>query len=304
MHAPAFKFAFLHPRHGPTWFGIVVLRLICLLPIAWLMAFGEGLGWTVGRLVKKRRHVVCVNLRLCFPELDESQREKLADEHFKALGAGVFEACLAWWASDWRLRNRGEVVGLEHLDAALEAGHGVLLLTGHFTTLEMGARFLCLANRPFHAMYRPYNNVVLDYFMHRWRQRRSMLPALPREELRPLVRALREGRAIWYGPDQALDFRHSVFAPFFGVPTLTVTATSRLARLGRAKVVPYFPTRVDGRWRVTFFPPLENFPGDDEAADTARVNAVLEQGVRLAPAEYFWVHRRFKYRPPGEPELY
>jgi KDO2-lipid IV(A) lauroyltransferase len=304
MHAPAFQAAFLHPRHWPSWFGIAILRLLCLLPITWLIAFGEGLGWSIGRLLTQRRHVARINLKLCFPELGEQQRERLVDEHFKALGAGIFEACLAWWASDRRLRNRGEVVGLEHLDAALAGGHGVLLLTGHFTTLELGARFLVLADRPFHAMYRPYNNAVLDYFMHRWREQRSGLPALPREELRPLVRALREGRAIWYGPDQTMDFRHSVFVPFFGVPTLTITATSRLAQLGRAKVVPYFPIRVNGRWRVTFFPALDDFPSEDEAADAARVNAVLEQGVRLSPAQYFWVHRRFKWRPPGQADVY
>ena len=304
MKAPPFQASFLHPRYWPSWFGILLLWLLCLLPVAWLIVLGEGLGWLTGRLLKRRREVVRINLRLCFREIAEARLEQLVDEHFKALGVGVFEAALAWWAPDWRLRHRGDVVGLEHFDAAMSDGHGVLLLTGHFTTLEIGARFVALANRDFHVMYRPYSNRVFDYLMHRFRERGSRLPALPRDELRPLVRALREGHAIWYAPDQTLDPKHSVFAPFFGVPALTITATSRLAQLGRAKVVPFFPSRANGRWRVTFLPALEDFPGRDEGADAARVNAVLEEGVRMAPAQYFWVHRRFKHQPPGAPDVY
>lgn len=303
MNAPPFQRRFLAPRHWPTWFGVGLLRLLCLLPLPWIVQLGKGIGWSAGRLWQRRRHVVRVNLHLCFPQLDATALEREVDAHFKALGAGIFEACFAWWASDARVRRHGEVVGLEHLDAAQANGTGVLLLTGHFTTLELGARLIAL-ERPFHAMYRPLNNPLIDYFMHHWRGDRAGLPALPREDLRALVRALRNGKAIWYGPDQTLDFRHSVFVPFFGVPALTITATSRLAQLGRARVVPYFPARVNGRYRVTFLPALENFPGTDETADAARINAVIEQGIRGAPEQYFWVHRRFKWRPKGEPDVY
>jgi KDO2-lipid IV(A) lauroyltransferase len=302
--APPFQAAFLQPRYWPTWLAIALLWLVCWLPFPLVIGFGEGLGWLFGRAVKSRRHVVRVNLRLCFPQLDEVEREQLTDEHFKALGAGIFEAGLAWFAPDWRLRGRGEIVGLEHLDAAMRDGHGVLLLTGHFTTLEMGARYLCLANRPFHAMYRPINNRLIDYFMHRWREARSGLPALPKNDLKKLVRALRQGRCIWYGPDQSLDTRNAIYVPFFGVPTLTLTATSKLAEMGRARVVPYFPARINGRYRVTFLPALENFPSGDEAADAAMINRMLEAGIRIAPAQYFWAHRRFKHAPTGTPDPY
>lgn len=303
MSAPAFQARFLAPRYWPTWLGIGVLRALTFLPVPLLVRLGEGIGWLTGRLWQKRRYVVRVNLKLCFPQLDGAALEQAVDEHFKALGAGIFEACLAWWASDLRLQRHGEVVGLEHLDAAMAGGTGVLLLTGHFTTLELGARFVSM-HRDFHAMYRPINNELIDYFMHHWRGARAGLPALPREDLRALVKALRQGRAIWYGPDQTLDFRHSVFVPFFGVPALTITATSRLAQMGRAKVVPYFPQRINGRYRVTFLPALEDFPGADETADAARINQAIEQGVRMAPAQYFWVHRRFKWRPQGEKDVY
>jgi len=304
MNAPPFRWVFLAPQHWPTWLGVGVLRLLCLLPIPALVRLGEGIGWLFGRLVPSRRHVVRTNLRLCFPRQDEAARERDVDAHFRALGAGIFEACLAWWASDERLLRQGEIVGLEHLDRATADGSGVLLLTGHFTTLELGARYILVAGRPFHAMYRPIKNPLMDWLMHRWRSAIATLPAVPREDLRGLVRALREGRRVWYGPDQTLDRREGVFVPFFGVPALMVTATSRIAQMGRARVVPYFPERIGSRYRITFLPALENFPSGDDQADAARIIAAIEEGVRRAPTQYFWVHRRFKVRPPGEPGPY
>ena len=118
------------------------------------------------------------------------------------------------------------------------------------------------------------------------------------------MRALRDGHAIWYAPDQTLGVPQSLFAPFFGVPTWSVSATSRLAQMGRARVLPYMPRRTERGWCVRFLPMIENFPGDDELADTTRVNQLLEQGIRLATPEYFWIHRRFKRRPPGMARVY
>jgi KDO2-lipid IV(A) lauroyltransferase len=303
--APPFRWRLLAPTCWPTWFGIGLLWLIVQLPIPWVIASGEALGRGLGNVLRGRRRIVRINLRACFPEASEVQVERLVDAHFAALGAGVFEAGIAWFAADERLADRFEIEGREHLEAALADGRGFLLLTGHFTSLEIGARVLCTSARlPFHAMYRPYSNAVLDWCMHRWRETRSRLPALPRDDLRRLVRALREGRAIWYAPDQTLDEKLSVFAPFFGVQTLTLTATSRLAQMGRAAVLPYFPRREGGRWIVRFMPMLDGFPTADAMADATRINDLIASGVRLAPAQYFWIHRRFKKRPPGEPKLY
>lgn len=302
---PPFAVGLLAPRWWPTWFALGLVRLLVLLPIGFQLALGEWLGRLAGRLATGRREVVRTNLRLCFPAMPADEREHQVDAQFGALGRGLFETALAWFASDQRLRPHLEIEGIEHLHAARAGGQGLLLLTGHFSTLEIGARLVCThAGLPFHAMYRPYGNPVMDYFMHRWREQRSGLPALPRDDLRRLVKALREGRAIWYAPDQTLDERLSVFAPFFGVPTLSITATSRLARMGRARVLPFMPRRTRNGWCVRFFPMLGNFPGADEQADATRVNRAIEDGVRLAPAEYFWVHKRFKRRPPGEPAVY
>lgn len=306
MHAPPFRPAFLGPRYWAVWLGLGLMRLLHSLPIRVQLSLGEGLGRLVGRLAGSRRRIVLANLAIAFPGRDAAGREAMADAHFAALGRGLFEAAIAWWSPDWRLRGLGQVEGIEHLRAMQSKGQGALLLTGHFTTLELGARFLCLAGVDFHAMYRPYENGLMDYFMHRWRQRRSRLPALPRDELRALVKALRGGAAVWYAPDQTLDPRISVFVPFFGKPVATIVATSRLAQLGRAAVVPYFPAYLgSGRWRVVIEPALADFPGAEESRDAARINAVLEAGIRThAPTEYFWVHRRFKQLPPGEPGIY
>lgn len=304
MAGPAFKPALLAPRYWPTWLALGLARLLCLLPIKLQRALGSAIGRGLGRRLKSRRRIVRINLQLCFPDQGGAEIERLCDEHFAAVGAGLFEACLAWWAPDERLRAHGEVRGLEHLREVEARGQGALLLTGHFSTLEIAARYLCLAGVRFHAMYRPYNNAVLDYYMHRWREQRSGLPALPRDELRTLVKALRRGASIWYAPDQTLNPRISTFAPFFGVPALTITATARLADMGRAAIVPFFCSMENGRWIVTIRPALTDFPSGDEQTDAARINAVIEDGIRGALPQYFWVHRRFKHRPAGEAKLY
>ncbi len=303
--APQFSARLLLPQWWPTWIGVGLIRLLVLLPISWQLPLGEGLGRLIGYFMRGRRTVVDTNLRMCFPEMPPDERSQLVDAQFASLGRGLFEAALAWFASDERLAPHFEIEGREHLEAARASGKGLLLLTGHFSTLELGARVVVLSGQmPFHAMYRPYKNQVMDFCMHRFRGNKAGLPALPRDDLRTMVKALRAGRAIWYAPDQTLDMRQSVFVPFFGVPTLSVVATSRLARMGRARVLPYMPQKTPRGWKVRFFPMIENFPGEDERVDAERINQALEAGIRLAMPEYFWIHKRFKRRPEGEPAVY
>ncbi|GAC1620292.1 MAG: lipid A biosynthesis lauroyl acyltransferase [Nevskia sp.] len=296
--------ALLAPRWWPAWLALGLSRALCALPIRWQQALGAGLGRLVGRLAGSRRRIVRINLQLCFPALDAAAIETLVAGHFEALGIGVFEALQCWFAPGDKLQPYVEVVGIEHLDKAQLGEHGVLLLTGHFTTLEIAARLLCMTARPFHAMYRPADNPFIDWWMRRMRELRSGLVALPKDDLRALIRALRAGGAIWYAPDQTLEVPGAAFVPFFGVPALTLTATSRLAQMGRAKVVPFFPERHEGRYRITIQPALENFPSGDDVADAQRINALLEDAIRKCPEQYFWTHRRFKHRPPGAPDVY
>lgn len=281
------------------------MKIMAALPFRWQLTTGRCIGYWLGKLARRRRRIAAVNLELCFPELSVSQRRALLDQHFVALGIGLFETALAWWGSDEKLRELARVEGVEHLERALARGKGVILLTGHFTMLELGARFITW-HQPFHALYRPHKNLLYETVMRRERQHRSRLPPLPREDLRSLLRAFKKGQAVWYAPDQNHGVRNSVFVPFFGVPACTITATARLAALSGAAVVPYFPKRLPGMagYEVTILPALENFPSDDIIADTRRINELLERHVRQAPEQYLWVHRRFKTQPPGSPSVY
>ncbi|MDG4552666.1 MAG: LpxL/LpxP family Kdo(2)-lipid IV(A) lauroyl/palmitoleoyl acyltransferase [Candidatus Competibacter sp.] len=300
-----FSWHFLTPRYWPIWLGLGVMKGMAALPFRWQLFAGRQAGYWASKIMRRRRRIAAINLALCFPELSPKQRADLLEEHFAALGIGLFETAMAWWAPDEKLRGLARVEGTEHLEHALARGRGVILLTGHFTTLELGARFITWRHS-FHAMYRAHKNALYEAVMRRERERRSRLPPLPHEDLRGLLRAFKRGKAVWYAPDQNHGLRNSVFVPFFGVPACTVAATSRLAALSGAAVVPYFPRRLAGTagYEVTILPALENFPSGDVASDTQRINELLEQHIRQAPAQYLWVHRRFKTRPPGSPRIY
>ncbi|MFO1371860.1 MAG: LpxL/LpxP family Kdo(2)-lipid IV(A) lauroyl/palmitoleoyl acyltransferase [Candidatus Competibacteraceae bacterium] len=304
-HTPLFSRNFLTPRYWLVWFGLFIMKIAAALPFRWQLALGRRIGLWLGKIARRRRRIAHINLERCFPELSAAQRDALLDQHFAALGIGLFETAIAWWSSDEKLHGLAQVVGLEHLEQAMKRGKGVILLTGHFTTLELGARFITW-HQPFHAMYRRHKNPAYETVMRRERERHSRLPPLPRDDLRSLLRALKKGRAIWYAPDQNLGIRNSVFVPFFGIPACTTTATTRLAAISGAAVVPYFPRRLPdtGGYEVTILPALADFPSGDIVVDTQRINELLEYHVRRAPEQYLWVHRRFKTQPPGNPSFY
>jgi len=275
------------------------MRLIAILPFRVQMACGSLLGWFMYHFLPARRVYATINLELCFPELSGTQRKRMLKDHFDSLGKGMIETAVAWWTPASRLQKLHSVKGLEHFDAALEKGNGVILLGAHFTTLEIGVRLLAL-HRPYRAMYREHNNPLFDTVM---RQRReSYLEAThERRDVRGTLRSLKDNKAIWYAADQDYGRKHSVFAPFFGVPAALITATARLAKLSNAPVVPFFQTRrADGSgYDLHLLPALENFPSDDDVADASAINHVIEEEIRTQPAQYLWVHRRFKTRPEG-----
>ncbi len=284
------------------WAGVALFRLLARLPWRAQRALAAVLAWLWWRVVPVRRHVALVNLRLCFPEKSAREIRQLARAHFSALALGLFETCAAWWAPRRRLPPH-EITGLGHLAAARARGHGVLLLTAHFTTLEICGRLLNETQR-FGCLYRDPNNPVIADQMRRQRER-GMAVAIHFDDLRGLVRALKAGAVIWYAPDQARRLKLSAVLPFFGVPAVTSTATGRIAAMTGAAVVPYFGRRrADGSYLLTILPALENFPTADAEADAMRVNLLIEEHVRLAPEQYFWVHKRFKARGPEHPDAY
>jgi KDO2-lipid IV(A) lauroyltransferase len=294
----------LSPRYWPLWLGISVMKLIARLPLRQALWLGKTLGRASRHIAHRRRRIAEINLRLCFPEFSEQQRSRLLKAQFEAVGMGLFETALAWWSTDEQLKNRFQIEGLQHLDRAVSSGRGVILLTGHFTTLEIGARFITF-HHAFHALYRPHKNPLYQTMMQHARETRSRRPAITQNDVKGVLKALKQGHTVWYAPDQDYG-RNSVFVPFFAIAARTITASSRLARAGNALVVPYFPERLADNqgYRVTILPALENFPSDNVIADTRRINQLLEDWVRRVPEQYLWVHRRFKKRPQGEPGFY
>ena len=258
---------------------------------------GRAIGAVLGIALRARRHAARVNLALCYPELDASARGKILREHFSALGIGLFEFARAWWGSIAPLRRSVRIDGLEHLQAAVAQGRGVLLISGHFMNLEICGRLLC-DHVPLAGMYRRHSGAVMEWAVLRGRLRYAAA-MFRQQELRPALRHLKQGGVLWYAPDQDMLGKDTVFAPFFEIPAATITATHQLARLSGCAVLPFFHHREGDRYVLRIDPPLRDFPSHDVAADTARVNAAIEAMVREAPAQYLWIHRRFKRRPPG-----
>lgn len=306
MSSPRFRPALLHPRHWLTWLGFLLWYLLALLPYRVQLVLGRLLGKLLYHAAGRRRQIARANLDLCFPDWTPERREQVTREIMESIGIAFFETGMAWFWPKWRLQRLYTVEGLEHLAAARESGVGVVLMAFHFTHIDIGAKLLGLSFS-IDGTYRPHNNPVYDYIQRNGRERHSMQgQAIPREDVRAMVKALRKGRAIWYAPDQDYGAKHSIFVPLFGIQAATVTATSQLARLGKAQVIAFTQSRrADGKgYHLKIYPPLENFPTADEVADTLRINQFVEARILEQPEQYLWVHRRFKSRPEGEPDLY
>jgi len=298
------KAALLKPRYWPTWLALGVLRLFAPLPFPFLVWLGRRIGDLVYRLPVSFVRIARRNLELCFPDLSVAEREKILHGHFRSVGIGLFETAMSWWNPPTRVLALTQLEGREHLDAALAKGNGAILLSAHFTTLEIGCALLTF-RMPLNIMYRPTRNIVLERFLALNRSRRTKR-AIPRDDIRLLISALKANEAVWYAPDQAYRKKGAQMVPFFGIPAATNAATSRLARMTGAAVLPYFPERLPGSqgYRGIILPALDNFPSDDPVADAVRFNELIEAHVRRVPEQYLWLHRRFKGLTPDYPNYY
>ncbi len=289
---------YLAPRFWTTWLAFGLLRVTSLLPYVWQMAAGRALGRLAFRVATSRRRIASRNLRLCFPELDDDARARLLRAHFESLGMNIAEMGMSWYRPQ-RLSPRVRLHGLEHLEAI---GHRrVILLTAHFAALEVSGVALTEAGIELDAVYREDRNPLANEMIRRGRERAARA-TIEKANIRAMVRSLRAGVPVWYAPDQSYRRKQSETIPFFGVPAQTNTATSALARLADAAAVFLIPRRnADGTYDITFSPPLEDFPSDDPVADTVRIMGHIEDAIREAPEQYFWVHRRFKGGDSGDP---
>lgn len=295
---------FLGPKHWPTWISLALLRTCTLLPYRVQMWLGSFIGDISYLLIPRRRHIVETNIQLAFPDLNAAEQKLLVKKTFKSTGMGIFETAMAWWGSQRRLQSMVTIKGIEHLQNALAQGKGVILLSAHFSSLELSGRLLSFT-QPFQVTYKRAHNPLMEAVL-RYSRKKHFIDAINSYDTREMITGLKKNVATWYAMDQDLGARLHVFAPFMGVPTCTLTTTSRLAKMSGAIVVPYFPKRLDGccKYELTIHPALENFPSGDDLQDTTRINDLISKHVKDAPDQYLWVHRRFKTRPPGEPDVY
>lgn len=295
----------LMPRFWPAAIGIVFLRLLVFLPARVQYFIGKWGGYLFYLLGKRRRHIATVNVNLCFPGLDSKQKRQIVRGAFESAGiTAAMEVPIAWWGSDKKLASLGEIHGIEHIRHAQQQDKGVLLLSAHFTSLEIGCHILA-TQIPTYNMYKMHRNELFERVMKTRREQHAK-GVIERRDVRSFIRALRKGEVCWYAPDQDFGRQNSVFAPFMGVQTSTLTATSRLAKMGNAVVIPFFPRRRQHEigYDVFILPPLQNFPSGDDVKDAKLVNELFAEQIALAPEQYLWGHRRFKTRPEGEADVY
>jgi KDO2-lipid IV(A) lauroyltransferase len=307
-NTPAFQWRWLHPRYWSLWCVFAVWWLLVQLPYPALLVMGKGIGTLFRIFNPSRRLITQRNLELCFPEKSAAERETILKQSFESAGMAIFEAGMAWWWPNWRLEKLTTVKGLEHVRNL--NGQGAVLLGMHLVTVDVAGAGLSL-RQPYGGMYRPHDNPVYNYIQlrGRFRERRvggEGLVIFPREDLRTMVQLLRQGKLVWYAPDQDYGPEHSVFAPFFGIPAATISATAKLVKLGRARVLPFTHRRLaNGKgYEIVIHPPLENYPTGDELADAERINQELEKHIRQNPGQYLWAHRRFKTQPEGVVDYY
>lgn len=275
-----------------------MLALLARLPWPLQRAAGAALGRLLSGLLRSRRRVALRNLQLCFPDMSTQELYALLRAHFTALGVGVFEFARAWWGSVQPMRRGMQMDGLEHVQAARERGKGIILVSGHFTTLEICGRLLC-DHLPSAAMYRPHAQPAMEWAVYRGRMRYAQA-MFPKSDIRGAVRHLKRGGILWYAPDQDPSRGDAVFVPFFGQPAHSLTSTHQLARMSGASVLLFqHLRRSDGRYHLRLLPVEQAIPSTDPVADTATVMAGIEAMVRAAPDQYLWIHRRFKRRPDG-----
>ena len=293
---------FINPIYWPIWFLLGVFWLITRLPHRWQIHSGAFLGKLLYLFPTRLKKITEINIKLCFPHYTNEQRTELAKKSFASMGIGLIEAAMAWWLPEKKLNHLYHINGLQHAEEAFAKNKGIILIGPHFTCLELVGRLIGL-KYTFGVMYRPHKKPLISFLHDRFRR---FAVYIPRNKIRQLFSALKNNTAIWYAYDIDGGAKHSVFAPFFGISTASMTAVTRIIRLSGAAIVPISFHRRDNDfgYNLTLLPALENFPSDDPIADATRLNAILEKAILEKPEQYVWQYKRFKTRPPGEKRFY
>jgi Kdo2-lipid IVA lauroyltransferase/acyltransferase len=287
-----------------TRIAVGIVWALHFLPLSIFSRIGSGLGGFVYFLARSRRNVCLTNLRRCFPQMPERERVATAKAHFRAFGRTLLERSILWWAPREEILRMIDVVGLERIVAL--KGRPLILLAPHFVGLDAGlTRLTCEFDVA--GIYSKQKDPWIDALLLSGRNRFCKGIAISRQEgIRPAIAAVKAGYPFYYLPDQDYGARDAIFVPFFGVPAATITGLSRMAKITKARVLPVVTRMLPGGegYEVTCYPAWENFPSGDDAADARRLNEFIEERVREMPEQYFWTHKRFKTRPPGEAKWY
>jgi KDO2-lipid IV(A) lauroyltransferase len=284
--------------------GVFTFWLIHFLPFRVIVAIGNALGTLAYPFAAERRRVGNINLKLCFPDMDEAARRKLLRAHFRMFMRGLVERSIVWWSSAERINSLIRVEGVEHFEAL--KGQPMILLTPHFVGMDTGGQWIAQQVDTV-CMYSKQKNLYLTEILLQKRARFRTQHLYARQEgLRPILKGMKKGLPFIYPPDQDQGVRDGAFIPFFGVPAATMTSVPRIAQMTGAKVVPSITRVLPGGegYVLTFYPAWENFPSGDDIADARRMNAFIEDRIREMPEQYFWLHKRFKTRPEGEERFY
>jgi len=287
-----------------TRLGIFIVWLLHFLPLAILSRIGQGFGMVLFAFARERRLIARTNLRLCFPDMPENKREALLRGHFRSFGRGMLEFGILWWSSKERIQRIVKIEGREHWQAV--GGKPVIWLVCHFVGLDMGGMRLS-TEYPLVTLYRRQRHPYFERLLRYGRTRFGNTTLFSRQDgIRPVVRALRDGLPFYYVTDQDFGARDAVFVPFFGVPSATITGPARLCNVTGAVVIPCITRQLPGGagYVTKFYPAWANYPSGDLESDTRRMNAFFEERIREMPEQYFWLHRRFKTRPPGAAPVY
>ena len=300
-----FKWKFLQPKYWLIWFIFAVTWMLSHLPYKVLLNIGKLLGWLAFKIAKSRRKIATINISMCFKDLTFKQQQQLIYDHFISVGIGVVEVIISWWWSNYRLKK---LITCHNLGDILQANanSGVLLMTMHNTTIELAGK--AVANYfSLSAVYRKHDNELYEYLQSKFRNNHDdQGRMIDKTDIRSMIKTLRQKKILWYSPDQDYGSRHSVFVPFFGVNTATINTTAKLASMGKAKVIPMsFIRKPDNTGYVLKFHPEIKLDSEfNSGKNETKINQFIEKIVRKQPEQYMWLHRRFKTRPPGEPNIY
>jgi KDO2-lipid IV(A) lauroyltransferase len=293
---------FYQIKNWGLFFAVVLLRLLHYLPYFLKFSLFNTLGAIAAKIDSKNRRILLKNLELCFPEKSVEEREALMKACMQSHALAVMESAIAFWGTQHYLQKRVDIVGKEHLDKALLENRGIMLITGHFTTLELQGRIMSTLV-DYASTAKHLKNPAADYILNQARRRYLSKTFFP-EDLKKVYQALQQGAVIGFLLDQDYGTKGSVFAPFFGVPTATTTTIARIVQNTNSIAIPCFVFREKHRYCLEFYPPFENYPSDDPLKDATEFNALVERCARRYPEQYGWTYKRFSTRPEGTAPRY